>query len=130
PTSIFVDEPVAYDVGPGQPPYSPLNYDRKYEGPVTLRRALEQSRNIPAVKAMDELGPRQVVQYAARFGFPSDLPPYLSLALGAAEATLVQVTSAYSAFPNHGVRMIPYSVMTIADREGNILEENRPRPSE
>ncbi|HEY6362096.1 MAG TPA: PBP1A family penicillin-binding protein [Vicinamibacterales bacterium] len=130
PVSVFVDEPVAYDVGPDQPPYSPLNYDRKYEGPVTLRRALEQSRNIPAVKAMAEIGPRQVVQYAGRLGFPGDYPPYLSLALGSAEASLVEVTSAYSAFPNHGVRMTPYSVITIADREGNVLEENRPQPNE
>ena len=130
PASIFIDEPVAYNAGEGQPPYSPLNYDRKYEGPVTLRRALEQSRNIPAVKAMVEIGPRQVLRYAERFGFPANYPPYLSLALGAAEATLVEVTSAYSAFPNHGVRMTPYSVVTIADREGNVLEENRPQPNE
>ncbi len=130
PASVFIDEPVAYDAGEGQPPYSPLNYDRKFEGPVTLRRALEQSRNIPAVKAMLEIGPRQVVQYAERFGFPRTYQPYLSLALGAAEATLVEVTSAYSAFPNHGVRMTPYSVVTIADREGNVLEENRPQPNE
>src|SRR5687767_7501914 len=52
PVSVFVDEPVAYEPGPNQPPYSPMNYDRQFEGPVTLRRALEQSRNIPAVKAM------------------------------------------------------------------------------
>jgi len=102
PASVFIDEPVAYDAGEGQPPYSPLNYDRKFEGPVTLRRALEQSRNIPAVKALAEIGPRQVVQYAERFGFPKTYQPYLSLALGAAEATLVEVTSAYSAFADRG----------------------------
>jgi penicillin-binding protein 1A len=130
PVSVFVDEPVAFNAGEGQPPYSPLNYDRKFEGPVTLRRALEQSRNIPAVKAMQDVGPPQVVSYAKRFGFGIDMPPYLSLALGAAEATLVEVTSAYSAFPNQGVRMQPYMVATIADREGNILEENRPQPHE
>ena len=130
PASVFVDEPVAYDAGAGQPPYSPLNYDRKFEGAVTLRRALEQSRNIPAVKALAAIGPSTVVQYAARFGFAGTLPPYLSLALGAAEATLVELTSAYSAFPNHGVRMQPYSVTSIADREGNVLEENRPEPHE
>ena len=79
---------------------------------------------------MAEIGPRQVVQYAKRFGFPRNIPPYLSLALGAAEATLVEMTSAYSAFPNQGVRMTPYSVITIADREGNVLEENRPEPHE
>ena len=68
PVSVFIDEPVSYTAGPNQPPYQPLNYDRKFEGPVTLRRALEQSRNIPAVKAMQEIGPRQVVLYAKRFG--------------------------------------------------------------
>ena len=130
PVSVFVDEPVAYPAGPNQPLYQPLNYDRKFEGPVTLRRALEQSRNIPAVKAMAEVGPQQVVAYARRFGFPETFEPYLSLALGAAEATLVEVTSAYSAFPNQGVRMQPYAVVSVTSRDGNILEEHRPEPHE
>jgi penicillin-binding protein 1A len=129
PVSVFIDEPVSYTAGPNQPPYQPLNYDRKFIGPVTLRRALEDSRNIPAVKAMEELGPRQVVGYATRFGL-GEPQPYLSLALGASEATLVQMTSAYSAFVNHGVRMTPYSIVSVTDREGNLLEENRPEPHE
>jgi penicillin-binding protein 1A len=129
PVSVFIDEPVSYIAGPNQPRYQPLNYDRKFEGPVTLRRALEQSRNIPAVKAMQELGPRQVVLYAKRFGL-DEAPPYLSLALGASESTLVQMTSAYSAFANRGVRMAPYGVISVNDREGNLLEENRPEPHE
>ncbi|MBI2185944.1 MAG: PBP1A family penicillin-binding protein [Acidobacteria bacterium] len=126
PLSVFVDEPIALEAGPNQPLYSPMNYDRKFEGPVTLRRALEQSRNIPAVKALVEVGPQQVVGYAARFGLPGTIPPVLSLALGSVEATLVDVTTAYSVFPNQGVRMTPYAVTSIADREGNVLEENRP----
>ena len=130
PISVFIDEPVSYIAGPNQPPYQPQNYDRTYEGAVTLRRALEQSRNIPAVKAMAELGPSQVVAYAKRFGFAGDYQPYLSLALGSAEATLVEMTSAYSAFANRGVRMAPYGVVTISDREGNLLEEHRPEPHE
>ena len=130
PVSIFVDEPVSYQPGPNQPPYEPLNYDRKYEGPVTLRWALEDSRNIPAVKALAELGPPNVIKVAARFGLPANMPPYLSLALGSVEETLWDMTSAYTAFPNQGVRMRPYSVVSIADREGNIIEENRPEPHE
>jgi len=130
PVSIFVDEPVSYQPGPNQPPYEPLNYDRKYEGPVTLRWALEDSRNIPAVKALAELGPANVIKVAARFGLPANMPPYLSLALGSVEETLWDMTSAYTAFPNQGVRMRPYSVVSIADREGNIIEENRPEPHE
>ena len=128
--STFIDEPVSYEAGPNQPPYQPLNYDRKFEGRVTLRRALEQSRNIPAVKAMAELGPAEVVAYAKRFGLKGDYQPYLSLALGAAEATLVEMTSAYSAFANQGVRLEPYAVISIADREDNVLLENRPEPRE
>jgi penicillin-binding protein 1A len=126
PVSIFVDEPVSYEPGPNQPPYEPLNYDRKFEGPVTLRHALEDSRNIPAVKAMADIGPPEVIRYAKQFGFRGNYQPFLSLALGAAEATLVEVTSAYSAFANRGVRMEPYSIVSIADREGNVLEEFRP----
>ena len=124
--TIFIDEPVSYEPGPNQPPYEPLNYDRKFEGPVTLRHALEDSRNIPAVKAMADIGPPEVIRYAKQFGFRGNYQPFLSLALGAAEATLLEVTSAYSAFANRGVRMEPYSIVSIADREGNVLEEFRP----
>jgi penicillin-binding protein 1A len=130
PLSIFMDEPVSFDLGPDQPPYEPMNYDRNFEGPTTLRRALEQSRNIPAVQALVEVGPEQVLEYARRFDLGRDLQPYLSLALGAAEASLIEATSAYSVFPNQGVRMTPYAVTTIADREGNILKQNRPQARE
>jgi len=126
PTTILDDVPVTFPGGAGSPPYSPQNYDRKFEGSVTLRHALEESRNVPAVRVMDQLGPKQVIAYARRFGLTSPLPPYLSVALGAAEATLLEMTSAYSIFPNQGVRMTPYSVLKVSDREGNVLEENRP----
>jgi len=128
--SVFIDEPVSYNAGPNQPPYRPLNYDRKFEGPVTLRHALEDSRNIPAVKALEAVGPAQVVGYARRLGLTGSYPPYLSLALGAAESTLVEMTSAYSAFANQGVRMTPYAIRSVADREGTVIEENRPEPHE
>jgi penicillin-binding protein 1A len=130
PVSIFIDEAVSFEAGPDQPPYEPMNYDLKFMGPITLRAALEQSRNIPAVKAMVEIGPQQVVDYAARFGMRGNFQPYLSLALGAAETTLLDATAAYSVFPNRGVRMTPYSIVSIADREGNILEQNRPQARE
>jgi penicillin-binding protein 1A len=128
--TIFIDEPVSYDAGPNQPPYRPLNYDRKFEGPVTLRRALEDSRNIPAVKALEAVGPAEVVTYARRLGLTGSYPPYLSLALGAAESTLLEMTSAYSAFANQGVRMTPYAVRSVIDREGTLIEEHRPEPRE
>jgi penicillin-binding protein 1A len=130
PTSLIVDEPVAYNAGAGQPLYMPKNYDGKYEGGITLRHALEESRNVPAVKMMEALGPQQVINYARRFGLVSKLEPYLSLALGAADLTLLDMTSAYSAFPNGGVRMRPYSILKISGREGNVLEENRSEPED
>jgi penicillin-binding protein 1A len=130
PASILVDAPVTYFAGAGQPPYSPHNYDHKFLGPVTLRYALEESRNIPAIKLMDALGPKRVLEYAKRFGFEEDFPPYLPIALGAGDATLLDITSAYTAFPNQGVRMKPFTVLNIKDREGNLLEENRGEPSD
>ena len=110
--------------------YSPQNYDHKFEGPVTLRHALEDSRNIPAVKMMETLGPANVLGYAKRFGFSEAFPPYLAIALGAGEATLMEVTSAYSTFPNGGVRMKPLDILKVNDREGNLLEENRSEASD
>ena len=127
-TSVLMDTPASFNAGPGQAPYTPGNYDGQFEGPVTLRRALENSRNIPAVRVMEMLGPRQVVAYSKRFGFPEDFPAYLSTALGAAEATLIEVTSAYTSFPNQGIRLQPYQVTAVLDREGNVLEETRPSP--
>ena len=129
-TSLIDDAPVSYEVGPNQPLYRPTNYDGEYKGPITLRYALEHSRNVPAVRLMDALGPEVVNDFARRLGFTSPLPPYLSVALGAAEATLQEVTSAYSAFPNGGVRMAPYQIERIVDRNGATLEENRPAPQD
>lgn len=126
PATVLVDEPHSFDAGAGQPPYTPRNYDGKFDGPLTLRTALERSRNIPAVLVMEMLGPAQVAPYATRFGLPGELPPYLSSALGAGESTLLALASAYSAFPNHGVRMEPAQVLSVTDREGVVLEEQTP----
>ena len=128
PTSIVQDEPVGYNVGPRQARYRPTNYDHVYEGPITLRRAFEHSRNVPAVWMMNAVGPENVVNVARRLGFTSPIPPFLSVALGSAEATLQEVTSAYSVFPNRGTRMIPYQIERIVDRAGAVLEEGLPVP--
>jgi penicillin-binding protein 1A len=130
PTSIIVDAPVSYNAGAGQPLYTPHNYDHTFLGPITLRYALEESRNIPAIKMMDTLGPKSVLDYAKRFGFEEDFPPYLPIALGAGDARLIDVVSAYTTFPNQGVRMKPYGVLTVKDRDGNLLEENRGEPTD
>jgi penicillin-binding protein 1A len=129
PASTIIDTPVTYETGSNEP-YSPQNYDHKFEGPVTLRHALEDSRNIPAVKMMETLGPANVLGYAKRFGFSETFPPFLAIALGAGEATLLEVTSAYTTFPNGGVRMKPLEILKVNDREGNLLEENRSEASD
>lgn len=130
PASILQDTPVTFPGAAGSPPYSPQNYDRSFEGPMTLRRALELSRNVPTVRLMNALSPAQVAAYAKQLGFASTIPPYLSSALGAGEASLLEITSAFSLFPNQGVRMRPYQIVRVIDREGNALEENRPQATE
>jgi penicillin-binding protein 1A len=130
PASIVLDTPVSYPGGPGQPPYSPHDYDGKWLGAITLRQALEQSRNVPAVRMTDALGPKQVIQYARRFGFEGPMAPYLSMALGSSEATLEEVVAAYAVFPNQGMRLRPLSVVRVVDRQGNVLEESRPEPTD
>ena len=126
PNWIVEDAPECYNVGPNQDPYCPTNYKQDYLGPITLRFALEKSRNVPAVKLMDEIGPEWVVDYAKRFGFTSEMPPFLSVALGSAETTLEEITSAYAVFPNRGIRTTPYRITKIVDRDGKMLEDNRP----
>ncbi len=127
PASIIVDEPVSYPTS-GNQVYAPQNYDHEFEGPITLRRALEQSRNIPAIRMMERLGPTTVVDYARQFGFSQRFPPYLPIALGAGDGTLLEVTSAYTVFPNQGVRMTPFMIQSVTGRTGNLLEENRGEP--
>jgi penicillin-binding protein 1A len=126
PVSIIQDTPACFPQGPGLPDYEPRNYDRVFEGPITLRHALEDSRNVPAVRMMNQLTPPVVLSYAKRFGLSEDIPPFLSVALGAAESTLIEMTSAYSVFPDQGVRMVPYEILKVQDRDGNLLEQHRP----
>lgn len=130
PVTVVQDTPTTFPGGAGSPPYSPQNYDRTFSGPMSLRRALELSRNVPTVRLMSAIGPEQVAGYAERLGITSRIPPYLSSALGAGEASLQEITSAFSLFPNQGVRMRPFEVLRVTDREGNVLEENRPQPTE
>ena len=122
PDDTIVDAPVAFQTPSG--PYIPHNFDDKFEGTITLKRALSQSRNIPALKLADQIGIKKVIEYAHRFGITSNLPPYLPVALGAAEVTLYEQTSAFSVFPGDGVRVMPRYITKVTDHESRILEEN------
>jgi len=130
PISLLDDSPVSFPVGPGQPPYEPQNYDHEYHGPITVRTALEGSRNVPTIRLMAALGPREVIKYARQLGLTSPLPEYLSVAIGSAEASLLEMTSAYTSFPNGGVRMTPLPILEVIDRDGSILEQHRAEPHE
>lgn len=124
--TLLLDAPVSYtDPSTGEI-YAPTNYDGTYEGWVTVRHALEKSRNVPAVRLGEQVGLTKVAGMARRLGLSGELAPYLSLALGSAEASLVEMLSAYSAFANQGIRMRPYFVLKVTDRDGNLLEETRP----
>jgi penicillin-binding protein 1A len=124
PDDTILDEPVTFETASG--PYSPHNYDEKFEGIITLRRALAHSRNIPALKLASKVGIKTVIDYAGRFGITAKLPPYLPVALGSAEITLMEQTSAYSVFPNDGVRVTPRYITRVTDYEGRVLEEDYP----
>jgi len=124
PDDTILDSPITFETASG--PYVPHNYDEKFEGTITLRRALAQSRNIPALKLASTIGIRTVIDYAHRFGITSTLPAYLPVALGAAEVTLFEQTSAFSVFPNDGVRVTPRYITKVTDYEGRVLEEDFP----
>ncbi len=122
PDDTILDAAVTFQTASG--PYSPHNYDEKFEGTITLRRALAQSRNIPALKLADHIGIKTVIDYAHRFGVTANIPAYLPVALGSAEITPLEQTSAFSVFPNDGVRVAPRYITKVTDYEGRILEED------
>ena len=125
PDDTILDAPTSFPAASG-PPYVPHNYDEKFEGTITLWRALAQSRNIPTLKLADSLGIKTVIDYAHRFGITSNMPPYLPVALGAAEVPLFEQTTAFSVFPNDGVRITPRYITKVTDYEGRVLEEDFP----
>ncbi len=124
PFDTIVDTPFTAISG-GQP-YSPRNYDERFEGTITLRRALAGSRNIPAVKLAEKVGINTVVDMAKRFGITTPLPPYLPLALGAADMRLVEHVSAFTVFPNDGIRIDPHMIRRVTSYDGALLEESHP----
>ncbi len=125
PFDTVVDEPVTFRSG-GQN-YSPHNYDNKFEGRITLRRALADSRNVPAVRILDHVGVLNVVELTRKFGITSPLPPYLPLALGAADLTLMEHASAFTVFPDDGIHIEPHYIKRVTTYDGAVLEEPKPK---
>jgi penicillin-binding protein 1A len=107
--------------------YTPHNYDNTYEGRITLRRALAASRNVAAVRLATRVGLDNVIAMARRFGITTPIPRYLPVVLGAAGMTLLEHTSAFTVFPNDGVRVEPHLIRKVTTYDGALLEQMRPR---
>jgi penicillin-binding protein 1A len=125
--SILVDSPFVRDDHSLRGPWKPSNYDHQFWGPITLRKALVNSRNVVTVKLLDEIGTSYVISFARRLGISSQLTPTLALALGASGVTLSELLTAYTPFANLGERADPYLIEKVYDRAGRLMEEHRPR---
>ncbi len=134
PATLLMDVPTSFPGGVGQPDYKPVNYDGKFVGPIQVRYALANSRNIPAVKMLAMVGIKDVLQTATDMGIMT-LPPTadtlkrvgLSLTLGGGEVRLIDMTAAYSAFVNKGYRVDPVAILKVTDIDGKVLEDNIPQ---
>ena len=120
------DGPLSIVIDPRQPPYRPGNYDGKFHGIVTFRRALEHSYNIPTVRIGQMVGLQNVIETAHRMGVRQNLQAYPSMPLGAFEVTLLEMTAAYSVFANQGLAFSPYLIERITDANGDVLEQTHP----
>ncbi len=106
--------------------WRPHNYEDEFEGKISMRRALYRSKNLPAIEIGMRYGLNTVASYARKFGLKHNVPAVPSLSIGTCEATLMEMTSAYTAFPGQGIRREPYFIETIQDKNGRPLYQNTP----
>ncbi|MDE0537285.1 MAG: penicillin-binding protein 1A [Rhodospirillales bacterium] len=118
PSTLILDAPFVIDQGPGLPKWRPANYTKKFYGPSTMRLGIEKSRNLMTVRLAQTIGIDRVAQYARRLGVADDLPPRLSMSLGAGETTLMRLTASYAMMVNGGKRIRPTLIDRIQDRHG------------
>jgi len=126
PADLVLDLPIVLEVAGPDSIYRPANYDHKFMGPITMRKALALSRNLVAVRLIRIIGPDLVVKYAYNIGIKSKLLPVVSLALGACEVSLSELTQAFSTIANLGEEKPLIMIRKITNREGTIIELNRP----
>ncbi len=120
PSYILDDAPVELPQVAGDT-WQPRNYDLKFEGPMILRRALYQSRNMPAIRLGMELGEQSVVDMARKFGITTPIPEYPSIHIGSADVYPLQMVAAYSTFANLGWRVSPIAILRVDDAKGKEL---------
>jgi penicillin-binding protein 1A len=128
PFDHVLDVPVTYSTASG--PWSPHDYDMKFEGDITLLHALAESRNVPAVRLLEKIGVDKVIKLCRRFGITSRLVPNLPLALGASDLTLLEHTSAFTTFPNDGVHIEPRMIYRVANYDGRVIDDFPPEVSD
>jgi len=126
PSDLLLDLPIRYTDPDTGKSWAPQNFEHLFHGPVTLRYALEQSLNVPTVRLLQEVGITPIITLAEKLGIGSHLAPYLSLALGTSEVSLMELTAAYAALDAEGIYSRPYFMNRIYDSEGQLLEESPP----
>jgi penicillin-binding protein 1A len=127
PASLINDAPVVFDDVSLEGEWRPENYSGKFFGPTRLRVALIKSRNLVSIRLLRSLGVETILAHAARFGFdPADLPHNLSLALGSAVVSPLQMSTAYAVLANGGYRVEPYFIASIAGVDGETIYQAEP----
>ena len=126
PDSTVYDSPVSYP--DGYEMYSPRNYDGSFAGAITIRKALEISRNVPAVKLGQEVGLNKVIEICRSIGIKSPIDPVISLPLGAVDLTPLEMANGYATFASNGWYSDPTLIVQVTDSSGNMLLDNTPKP--
>ena len=124
PTDLILDAPFVLDQGIGLPLWKPSNYSKGFSGLTTLRQGIEKSKNLMTVRLAQDIGMDKVSEMAKRLGVINNLPPLLSMSLGAADTRLIDMVTAYSVFVNGGMKVSPYLIEQIQDRYGKSLYKN------
>lgn len=121
PSTLVLDAPFVMDQGEGLKTWKPENYGKKFYGPSTLRTGIEKSRNLMTVRVAQKVGFEQISKITKSFGIYNDVPELMSVSLGAAETTLIQLTNAYCTFVNGGKKVNPIFIDRIQDRRGKTI---------
>jgi penicillin-binding protein 1A len=127
PTSLILDAPIVLDQGDDLKMWKPENYGKKFYGPSTLRVGLEKSRNLMTVRIAQDLGLTKIINFSKKLGIYKNPQELLSISLGSAETTLLNLTSAYSVFINGGKLVDPILIDRIQDSEGKTIFNNDKR---
>lgn len=132
PGTILDDAPISFEIGTGRrgETWAPENVDRKYRGSVTLRRALEESINVPTVRLIAAIGVDPVIDLAHRLGITSELRREYAMGLGVSEVGLLELTSAYQVFANRGTLSPPFAIRRVVGPGDVVLEEQFPQPQQ